>query len=149
MQLSKPGRAQARSAARAGSSVDNASLVPAAFSLCSQPSFFHPFPQERQRTLNCKHLLHTSSAGLARPKWRWCLRSCEELLPKMLRPSPQGRQQNCQTHKRVECANTLMPEESLLFSGKPSAVMEILQSKGKMSHFRAKCAKDGGKPHVV
>lgn len=38
MQLSEPCRAQAQ----AGSGVDNASLVPAAFSLCSQPSFFPP-----------------------------------------------------------------------------------------------------------
>lgn len=45
-------------------------LFPLPFHSVPNPPFFHPFPQEQQRTLNCNHLLHTSSSGLASPKRR-------------------------------------------------------------------------------
>lgn len=147
MQLCKPRRAQARSG------VDNASLVPAAFSLCSQPSFFHPFPQERQRTLNCKHLLHTSSSGLARPKRRAMLGvPVGNFSPKPSAPVPTDGSKTAARIKEFNLQTRSCRKESLLFSRKASAATENLQSQGEkcvISQQRARRTGGGKTPNCA
>lgn len=61
-------------------------LFPLPFHSVPNPPFFHPFPQEQQQTLNCNHLLHTSSSGLASPKRRRCSAFLQGIAPQNAQP---------------------------------------------------------------